>query len=458
MTYDGKFAPNSSGQWQQTYQATETTVSTVEGYSITNAQSWSDPEPFYPDGFYGADEDYGFDVGHNFAKTVHHHWNYYDNRGGLAGCADATVGADTRWTLYTGGKACINPPSQFAVRAGAGTGSQPQDLFAIIAWANSYEASPTGPTGPNWENLPFWYLAPINRMAAAGIQAFSQAFWSDYMLCTMQPANAAVDPNLHVNGVNDAGAGLAPPAQPLAHTTQYPALTDTNRARLNLGVGEYVDFSDLPDTQWTATDGGFTTTNGAGTRFTAPSNAPPGGIAVTVTATSHGTPVPTTFTVFPPTGYDPTNTYIYETKSEYTYGTGEVGAGMLVSVCIAPTSVSFYRVAIKEIAGPGTNGLGYFAQTAWNSPPIPDHHPYANFVALDSNNFWGGLNRYDDCHFIISPSPSTAGGFTFDIPVVWQIDPNTTNGMWHWSQATSFDASGTTTITKLSNRCIAHRT
>jgi len=446
MTYDGKYAPDANGQWRQTYQATETEIARSSEFGVfTNAQTWSDPEPFYPVGFYGVDVDvdttaYGFWVVHNFAKAVHHHWDYV-NGDGLRTYSDVTVNADTHWTLYTGGKAVINGQGQAAANATSGGG--PQDLFAIYVTANSYEDSPYGPE---------WYDAPINGVAGSGIQAFGQTFWSDYTLCTMQSANAAVDANLHVNGVNDASAGLAPPAQPLAHTTQYPALTDANRARLNLGVGECVNFTDLPDTQWTATGGGFTTTNGAGTMFTAPSNALPDGIAVTVTATSHGTPVPTTFKVFPPTGYDPTNTSIYETATAgYGYLTNQEAAGMLVSVCIAPTTVSFYRVQIKEIAGPGTNGWGYFAQTAWNSPPIPDHSPNRNFVQLDSNNYWGGASQnHDNCYYevftpgIILP----AGGFTYDIPVAWQIDPSTTNGVWHWSQVTSFDASGTVSVTK----------
>jgi hypothetical protein len=239
----------------------------------------------------------------------------------------------------------------------------------------------------------------------------------------------------------------------LTHQTKYPALTDTNLSRLNLGVGEYVTFGGMPaDTQWTASGGGVSTNIGSGPLFTAPSNAPPGGLSVTVTATCHGkSPPPTTFTVFPPNNYDAAHTYIYATKSAgYGYATNQVAAGMLVKVCIAPTSVSFYRVQIKEIAGPGTNGWGYFAQTSWNSPPIPDHDPNPNFQLLDSNNYWGGLAVYDDCHYVIY-IPGVippAGGFTLDIPVAWQINPNATNGVWNWSQVISFDASGTVTITK----------
>ncbi len=211
MTYDGKLAPNSNGQWQQTYRATETTVSSGWGDCSTNARSWSDPEPFNPDGFYGADEDvdastYAFTVGHNFAKTVHHHWDYYNPVDGPVGCADATVGANTRWTLYTGGKAPLNPPSPSAIRAGGASGSSPQNLFAISAWANSYEASPTGPDG-GWGL--FWYEAPINGVLAAGVQVLGGPLGSDYTRWTMQSANAAVDLGLNVPGKNDSGAGGA---------------------------------------------------------------------------------------------------------------------------------------------------------------------------------------------------------------------------------------------------------
>jgi len=259
--------------------------------------------------------------------------------------------------------------------------------------------------------------------------------------------NDTNDVTAHVTGVQNYSYTITVNEYPLVYQTRFVALTDPNPARLNLGVGEYVDFQALPDAVWSATGGGLAPNYG-GRTFTAASNAPPGGAAASVTARYHGLTKTVNFTVFPPTGYDPASTSIAATSSAYAFLQGEAGAGMHVQVCIAPTSVSFYRVGIKEIAGPGTNGWGYFAQTAWNSPPIPDHSPNRNFVQLDSNNYWGGLADYDDCHFSISPTPPTAGGFTWNIPVVWQIDPNTTNSLCYWGQTNSFDVNGTVTVSK----------
>jgi len=204
MTYDGKYAPDANGQWRQTYQATETEIARSSEFGVfTNAQTWSDPEPFYPVGFYGADVDvdvggetgggYAFSVSHNFAKLVHHHWDY-----GHFGDADVTVNADTHWTLYTGGKAVINPQGQAAANATSRGG--PQNLFAINVTADSYEGSPYGPE---------WYGAPINGVAAADIQVLGEILENDFTMLTSLPANAAVDLGMIVLGKNDAGSGAA---------------------------------------------------------------------------------------------------------------------------------------------------------------------------------------------------------------------------------------------------------
>jgi hypothetical protein len=193
MSYDGHFAPDANGQWQQTYQASDTAISNQGGDCGTNAQSWANPESFDPDGFVGADVDvdadtYNFSVTHSFAKTAHHHWDYYNPVDGLVGCADATVGADTHWTLYTGGKAGINL----------------QNLFAISAWANSYQGSPTGPGDAG---LLFWFETPIIGVPEPGLQVIGLPLGNDYTWWSVQPENAAVDLGLTVLGKNDAGAG-----------------------------------------------------------------------------------------------------------------------------------------------------------------------------------------------------------------------------------------------------------
>ena len=248
MTYDGKFAPNASGQWAQTYQATEIIVQSRyadTGLSCgTNVQSWSDPEPFYPDYFYGSDGDtVGFSIGHSFAKTVHHHSDYSDAADdGYFEFTDVTVNANTRWTLYTGGKAPLNPLGQTGTRASAAPGSQPQDLFALSAGAYSYEGPPDGlePWSPTW----FWPGAPINGVLGPGIQMLGQPLGSDFVLWSVLPENGAMDLGLTVLKANDDGSWAT-------FTKYHPYInlyTSTTNANLDTDVpevcvGQQVTFS-----------------------------------------------------------------------------------------------------------------------------------------------------------------------------------------------------------------------
>ena len=140
--------------------------------------------------------------------------------------------------------------------------------------------------------------------------------------------------------------------------THYPALTDTNRARLNIGVGEEVNLSGMPgNTKWSTGGGGLSSTNGSGVTFTAPSNAPPGGVSATVIATVKTTSIAVPFTVVPPSGID--HAKIIGTNS---YPLGTAGAGMANAIWIAPTSVSFYRVNVMEIGEDATNMWGFYSQ------------------------------------------------------------------------------------------------
>ena len=244
-SYDGQFAPNASGQWVQTYQATETIMQSRtadNGTSCgTNVQSWSDPEPFDVAEIFGYDDDGNcFAVGHSFAKTVHHHWNYTDAYGDFC-WSDATVNANTRWTLYTGGKAPLNPSSQFAPRASAAPGSQPQDLFALSAGAYSYEGPPDGVTAgsPRWG----WPGAPINGVLGPSIQMLGQPLGSDFNLWTTLPENGAIDLALTVLKVNDDGSWAAftkyhPYINLITSTTNADLDTDTPE----ICVGQQVNF------------------------------------------------------------------------------------------------------------------------------------------------------------------------------------------------------------------------
>lgn len=233
------------------------------------------------------------------------------------------------------------------------------------------------------------------------------------------------------------------------HTTHYPALMDANPARLNLGVGEEVDFGNMPDdTQWTCSGGGLTCATCSSPTFTAPSNAPPGGVSTTVIATWNGIAMPTVFTVFPPTGYDHATITSTHTN-DWPYPPAKVAAQMYFDVWMAPTSVFFYRVQFSEV---GSHGVptGYFADT--NFFPNPWHH-YPDGKTGDYN--WQQLpasNYFSDWAAFIPdnlPLSWDTGTLSFDIPVDWRIGGNgDTNSMNGWNLFISFGASGTVIVTK----------
>ncbi|HZI32032.1 MAG TPA: hypothetical protein VFF11_06805, partial [Candidatus Binatia bacterium] len=232
--------------------------------------------------------------------------------------------------------------------------------------------------------------------------------------------------------------GLNGPPYKLKHGlstwTHYPALTDTNRARLNLGVGEEVDLSGMPaNTVWSGP--GLLATNGSVT-FIAPSNAPLGGMSATVIATVGSASIAVPFKVFPPSGIDHAD--VISTNDPH-YDLGQAGAAMHLQVYIAPTSVSFYRVQCMEVGENAINVWGCFT----NSSATNLYHSTANtWFPLSHNNSW-----VDGCFLGVAPIPLYGGGFSWDIPAKWKIE-EPTNSMTGWNQVFSIDASGTVNIQK----------
>ena len=229
----------------------------------------------------------------------------------------------------------------------------------------------------------------------------------------------------------------AAPTYRLTHETWFPALTDTNLARLNIGVGEYVDLKGMPNnTVWTGP--GLPPTTNSGVTFIAPSNAVPTGTKATVSAYIPNTAtMKAEFTVFPPTSATSV------IRSTDTYPAGDQGAGMHLRVTWHPTNVSFYRVQMLEVSGPATNITGYFtnypASEFW-------HSPNTNWVPLTEDNSW-----LDHSACAGYPPPWVPGGFDRDIPVQWRIDEDTNvNNFPHeLAQKRITSTDGTTTVTKL---------
>jgi len=237
----------------------------------------------------------------------------------------------------------------------------------------------------------------------------------------------------------------------LTHTTKYPALTDTNLARLNLGVGEYVYFGGMPDaTIWKTSAGSLDSTVGCGVNFTAPSNA----ANATVTATCHGIPWLTTFQVFEPKGVDHA-----DVAKAYSYPPETAGVGMLLYPYMAPTYVSFYRVQCEEVGENATAVTGYFT----NNPPftveflshrgksaLDGHGKGDDWFDIQNNNQW--QQGWDSAYITVDFSPWSDGGFSWNIPWKWKIGSGpkhkVTSG---WQQVFTIDSSGTMTVKKFNH-------
>ena len=221
----------------------------------------------------------------------------------------------------------------------------------------------------------------------------------------------------------------------IIHQTMHPALTDKNRARLKLGVGEEVVLSGMPtNTIWNASAGTLSGSNGNGTMFTAPNNKG----TVTVTAKVNGISLQTIFNVVEPASE---SAVIY---SNNTYSAGSQGVGMrLAPITVAPTSVSFYNVECLEVPGPATEITGYFT----NYPAITlAHNPNTNWIQLTENNTWA-----DNAAFYGYPSPWYAGSFKWIIPVQWRV-VGSSNAVSLPNRTQTFsiqNTNGTSTVSKL---------
>jgi hypothetical protein len=232
----------------------------------------------------------------------------------------------------------------------------------------------------------------------------------------------------------------------LVSITEHTALTNTNLARTKVGVGEEVLLTGMPgNATWTTSAGGLSTNIGGGVTFTAPSNAPAGGVTATVIATVGSASIAIPFTVVPPSG---------ETAVKYasddTFSPGVYGAGMSIRATVQPADVSFYRVQMTEVAGPSTNIFGCF--TNW--PASVWYHWPAN-GAVGVTNSWTpltGINSWlDHSSFSFPTLPPYSGGADLMIPMRWRIETNSNDNPFPSRFVTMriTDTSGSAIDTKL---------
>jgi len=359
--------------------------------------------------------------------------------------------AQTVWHVQTGGKALTSV-------------WLPQSVFQISGAAWEVASKRATPALPHDRTIP-----PQN------IQINGKALGSDNIMYQKLPDNADIDVTPYVAGKDFYTFYVGASKHTLTSYTLHPALTDTNRTRLQVGVGEEVSvYLDPPLTMtfpespaWYVSGGGIDATTGSTTTFTAASNA----CFAKVTVNVRDVWLNKNFTVLEPSGIDTVHTY---KVSEYTndfFHVGNSGAGMTIVVYVAPTDVSFYRVTMEEVGEDATNVWGYYT----NNPP---YDPYGNIshkgsttpsnanghgkgddpFQVFSDNSWqhgAGILSWDNCAMgNFSPNPPdyplwSSGGFTWNIPGAWKIG----NGAWKtnmtpWNQTFTMQADGTVTIEK----------
>ena len=451
------YSPNFGAPYRDVTELRWTESSSSMTTSFNGGTSSVSPIPsgFWPD---IPDEDqigsdgYGpVNMTHSYADT--RRW-YYPN--GVA----LNVDARSQWKLYTGGKAKINRKNLIEVN---------------VAGAEEYGKPPGN--GSTW-----WWGTPTTSIALTRIEMFGFAGIGSSHLDSsgnayrVLPDNAAVDLNVWIPGVKHYYVAL-PTAQKfkLVHETVNQALTDTNKDRTNLGVGEEVILGFKPEgvttsVTWKTSAGGMANYEHNYwditdqqvfnlKEFTAPSNA----ANVTITTMVAGQTLKEKFKVFEPSGIA-TNTY---KEDELTIGYGHSGAGMDIRVYVAPTNVSFYRVTMEEVGEDATSVWGYYT----NNPPYT-----TNWLSHKGSTTQNGHGKGDDPFQIfadnswqhgadilawdrakclnIDPNPPncplwSSGGFIWNIPGAWTVDGST----WHtnmipWSQVFTIQPDGTMTIQK----------
>ena len=104
---------------------------------------------------------------------------------------------------------------------------------------------------------------------------------------------------------------------------------------------------------------------------------------------------------------------------------------------------SFWNVECLEAPGPASNITGCFTNA---SPASLYHDPNTNWIALGANNDWT-----DHASFSNVPAPWSAGGFQWDIPVLWRVvgSTNTANLPNRLETFSMAGTNGASTVTKL---------
>jgi hypothetical protein len=237
----------------------------------------------------------------------------------------------------------------------------------------------------------------------------------------------------------DAGGSAAPAQGPTIAVFNGWASPSGDQDRTTVGIGELTSFTvtDVDGGRWRSADGKGKTVDSRTFRWTA---SAAGTNTITYTAADGSTSSVTMTTIAP-------QSLSGKKDSEITtYAAGTQGAGMNLTITVAPTTVSFQALEIMEDVCGASAISGYFTTHA------PPRHDAAHGAGVWSTV--GPKNDVSDtAESFGQPSPWSQGSFAWAIPTRWRKTGDRTSGTAFSATGdevvTITDTNGTTVVTKL---------
>jgi hypothetical protein len=236
----------------------------------------------------------------------------------------------------------------------------------------------------------------------------------------------------------DAGAPAPARGRAIAVTNGW-ASPSGDQARTTVGIGELSSFvvSDLPGGSWRSADGTGTTVNSVTFQWTA---SKVGTNKITYTAANQDISTVTMTTIAP------VSLSAKKDRDITNFAAGDQGAGMELTITVAPTTVSFQALEIMEDTCNASAISGYFTK---HTPPNHDAAAGAGlWRQLGTNN-----DMSDTADSSNQPSPWSQGSYTWAIPARWRKVGDTSSGTLFTTKSnevvTITGTDGTTVVTKL---------